>query len=224
MAAIFERATEAQHSTRRQLPHHEGMTLAQLTEIGEEVGIAPELVADAAQALDHGAQATTRRLLGLPIGVGRTVDLHRELTDEEWEHLVVDLRETFDAKGRVSSQGSLKQWTNGNLQALLEPTPDGHRLRLRTTYGNARVFMTMGAAFVGFTGAMMAAAAIAGDLGQAISSVGTIFLVGVTFFVVGAAPLPRWARTRAKQMEHVARKLGAGAADRIEGSSDSGIE
>jgi len=30
-------------------------------------------------------------------GVGRTVDLERRLTDAEWDQLVVDLRETFDA-------------------------------------------------------------------------------------------------------------------------------
>ncbi len=90
------------------------------------------------KGLDRAGSPTGRRVLGLPLGVGRTVELGRKLTDEEWDHLVVDLRETFDARGQVRQDGSLRQWTNGNLQALLEPTPTGDRLRLRTMNGNAR--------------------------------------------------------------------------------------
>ena len=48
VAAIFERAAEAQQTARRHLPPGEGMTLADLQEIGREVGIPPELVAQAA--------------------------------------------------------------------------------------------------------------------------------------------------------------------------------
>src|SRR5256885_16741552 len=86
--------------------------------------------------------------MGLPIAVGRTVALQRKLTDDEWERLVVDLRETFDARGRLREEGSFKQWTNGNLQALLEPTPTGHQLRLRTMKGDAYAMMSSGFAVV----------------------------------------------------------------------------
>lgn len=47
---IFERATEAQQSTRRLPASGEGMTLADLQEIGRDVGIPPALVADAARS------------------------------------------------------------------------------------------------------------------------------------------------------------------------------
>lgn len=125
VTAIFERAAEAQQSARRQLPAGEGMSLAQLQDIGREVGIPSELVDQAARSLEREGQPASRKFLGLPIGVGRTIELGRKLTDEEWERLVVDLRETFDAKGRVRYDGPFREWTNGNLQALLEPTrPD----------------------------------------------------------------------------------------------------
>ncbi len=52
--------------------------------------------------------ATSRTVLGLPIGVARTVDLNRRLTDEEWERLVVQLREVFNARGRTRTEGSLR--------------------------------------------------------------------------------------------------------------------
>ncbi|MGH7710825.1 MAG: hypothetical protein ACREOG_06050, partial [Gemmatimonadaceae bacterium] len=127
VAAIFERATEAREERQRELPASsgEGLTLAELQEIGRDVGISSDLIAHAAQMLDKGGQPTSRTFLGLPIGVGRTVDLDRRLSEDEWERLVVDLRETFDARGTVRREGSLRQWTNGNLQAVLEPTETG---------------------------------------------------------------------------------------------------
>src|SRR6185503_7153045 len=115
VAKIFERAAEAQQAARKQLTSGEspeGMTLAQLQEIGKEVGISPELVAQAARSVALPVRATGRKFLGLPIGVGRTVDLERRLTDAEWDQLVVDLRETFDAKGTIRHEGSFRQWTN----------------------------------------------------------------------------------------------------------------
>ena len=51
VAAIFQQATgdEAQHAPQRQLPSGEGLTLAELQEIGRQVGIPPELVVQAAR-------------------------------------------------------------------------------------------------------------------------------------------------------------------------------
>ena len=210
VSAIFERASKAQQTPRRHLPPGEGTTLGELQEIGREVGISSELVAEAATSLDVAGPGSTRSLLGFPIGVGRTIDLGRTISDEEWEHLVVDLRETFDARGRVSTEGSFKQWTNGNLQALLEPTPSGHRIRLRTTNGNARALMTVGASVMGFTSVMMIAAAVAGDIDGAIAAFGSIWAVGLALFGVGAFRLPTWSRARREQMEAVAQRLASG--------------
>src|ERR1043166_1481093 len=109
IAAIFERAAVAQQTRQHQLPSLEGMTLTELQEIGREVGISSELVAQAAKAIELGGRPTSRRFLGLPVGVGRTVDLDRTLSDDEWERFVVDLRETFDARGTVRREGSLRQ-------------------------------------------------------------------------------------------------------------------
>lgn len=133
-----------------QLPSSEGMTLAQLQEIGREVGVAPDLVARAAMNVDRPAPVMERRMLGFPIGVGRTVELGRRLSDDEWERLVVDLRETFDAKGKVSHDGTLRQWTNGTLQAYIEPGTVGQRLRMRTYNAAAQGIMLAGGVYAGF--------------------------------------------------------------------------
>src|SRR5207249_11031546 len=108
IAAIFRAAAEAQQNPPHDVPRDEGLTLADLQAVGGEVGIPSEAVARAAQALDVRLDAKSRTFLGLPIGVARTVNLNRRLTDEEWERLVVQLREVFNARGRTRSDGSLR--------------------------------------------------------------------------------------------------------------------
>jgi hypothetical protein len=207
VAAIFAKAAEGPQSPPLQAARDEGMTLAELQDIGREVGIAPEAVASAAKSLELRPQAAARSLLGMPIGVARTIELHRRLTEGEWEALVVQLREVFDARGSVSSNGSFRQWTNGNLQALLEPTANGHRLRLSTVKGNIGFSMVAGAAMiaVGVTSAFTAAAA--GHAGTAAAEAGIFFLLGVGTIVTNAVRLPRWARLRGRQMDAIASRL-----------------
>src|SRR6185437_5557431 len=137
VAAIFKQATEAQPTPQRQLPSGEGLTLAEVHEIGRQVGIAPELITQAAASLAQAGTQTSRKVLGITIGVGQTVELDRKLDDDEWERLVVDLRETFGARRTVRSEGSFRQWTNGNLQVLLEPSGNGQRIRLSTIKSDA---------------------------------------------------------------------------------------
>ncbi len=213
VAAIFERASEAQQAARRQLAPSEGMTLADLQEIGREVGLPAELVTEAARSLDRVGRPTTRTFLGLPLGVGRTAELERKITEAEWERLVGDLRETFDARGTVRYDGPFRQWTNGNLQALLEPTETGHRLRLQTVNGNARGAMTTGLATLGIAAAMLLVSAFTGKIVDPgfLSAVGFLSTVGLGMFGIGALRLPGWARLRRRQMEAVAARLALAA-------------
>jgi hypothetical protein len=187
------------------------MTLAELEDIGREIGISADVVRKAAQAIDHGGRPTERRFLGLPIGVGRTIDLGRKLSDEEWDHFVVDLRETFDARGRLQNEGSFRQWTNGNLQALLEPTATGHRIRLRTIKGDARSMMVGGLSMLGIAGPLLVVAATRGDLGDPglVSAIIFLATMGAGMLGVGAMRVPGWARTRERQMEELAARVSA---------------
>lgn len=214
VAAIFERAAEAQHTGQRQLTTGEGMTLTEIMEIGREVGIAPEQLAQAAKAVELRGRPTSRQFLGFPIGVGLSIDLDRKFSDEEWERLVVDLRETFDARGKLMQHGSLRQWSNGNLQALLEPTPTGHRVRLRTTKGDARGMMIGGLMMMGFSVATAFAGVLRGveDVGM-LTSLGFLATTGAAVFGVGGLRLPGWARIRKKQMEEVAARVAVRASE-----------
>ena len=107
----------------------------------------------------------------------------------------------------VRADGSLRQWTNGNLQVLLEPTATGHRLRLRTVMGGATGAMTAGLGILGVTAAVVIASAVTGHVAEALGGMGSLMGVGAALFAVGAVRLPGWARTRRRQMEGVAARL-----------------
>lgn len=207
IAAIFRAAAEAPQSPQRDVPADEGLTLTELQAIGHEVGIPADAVAHAAQAVDVHVGAASRKILGLPIGVARTVNLNRRLTDEEWERLVVQLREVFNARGRTRSDGSLRQWTNGNLQVLLEPTDTGHRLRFGTVHGAARAAIGAGFAALGVTATVAITSALGGYFGDAVPGMALMVFAGLGMITSGAVRLPRWARLRERQMEALAAKV-----------------
>lgn len=211
-AAIFARASEASPSEPRQLAAKAGWTLAELQAIGREAGLAPDEVASAARALDRPPQPLPPRLLGIPIGVGRTVQLDRRMTDPEWDRLVVLLRDTFDARGQLRVDGSLRQWTNGNLQVLVEPTASGDRIRLRTRNASAQSFLTIGVTVLAVTGLTALIGLVRGTLGAPGEISGMIPLVGmgIASVVTGWLRLRSWAPTRLQQMDDIAQRLESG--------------
>src|SRR5258705_9053308 len=178
IAAIFRAATDGPADPQPEVPRDEGLTLADLQAIGREVGIAPDAIVRAAQGLDV-RRGAARTFLGLPLGVARTVNLNRRLTDAEWERLVVQLREVFDARGTTRSEGSLRQWSNGNLQVLLEPTETGHRLRFGTVHGAARAAIGAGFGVLGIAAIVAVSGAIWGTLGDAMSGIALMAAAGV---------------------------------------------
>lgn len=206
VSRIFEQATEAQKVALRPSKPAEGLTLEEIQEIGRDVGIPPELVAHAARSLQPRADSPRRKFLGLPIGVGHTVELQRPLTEAEWQRLVVDLRETFDARGKLADDGAFKQWTNGNLEVLLEPTPKGQRLRLRTLKGSAMSRIIGGAATLGIAVVALAGMLARDDLSARWVGLVTLVAIGLGLLVPTVIQLPAWARLRQRQMEAVAER------------------
>ena len=204
---IFSRAAEGPQSSSLVGPRHDGPTLADLQDIGREVGISPDAVAMAAQSIDVSRRPESRTFLGLPIGVERTYPLNRKLTEEEWEHLVVQLREIFDARGTASSSGSLHQWTNGNLHVMLEPTASGHRLRLRTVKASAVTAIGTGLVMVALGAVGWFTAVAGGHLAHDLPAIALLLTGGLGFAANSALRLPGWARLRGRQMEAIGSEL-----------------
>lgn len=206
-AEIFGRAAELEQMPARSVVPTEGMTLAQLQEIGREAGLQPELVAAAARYVSR-QSARKARLLGLPIGVARTVELDRRVDDTEWEAFVARLRQTFDAGGRVRYDGPFRQWSNGNLRVMLEPTASGHRVRFRTENGGALAMIGTGLTSVGMAGVLSVMSLLTGRA-ELLAGASLAALAGSAMFLSSALRLPRWARLRASQMDALAEGLAA---------------
>jgi len=209
VAQIFERATSghAVQATRAA----EGMTLAELQSIGQEAGIPAEQITRAALSLSPSEAKPTERFLGMTTGVGHTVHLARKLTDEEWERFIVEVRETFNARGTMTSQGSLRQWSNGNLQVLLEPTEAGHRVRFKTVKGAAPWTLSGGLVIsaVGVIGEVTAVlTGVAHDVGL-VAFFGVLGAIGIGAAATTALRLPPWVTTRKAQMEELGARVSA---------------
>ncbi|HEX6037767.1 hypothetical protein [Longimicrobium sp.] len=181
-----------------------GFTLAELQSIGGEAGLAPERVAQAAAALDLRRNVVVRRDLGIPVSVGRTVELPRAPMDREWEMIVADLRDTFRARGRVEVNGDLREWRNGNLHAYVEPTPAGYRLRIRTTKGDAAGTNRMGAMSLVAALVTLVIMFASGTLAESFFVPMMLALMGAGTLGYNALRLPGWASEREAQMEEVA--------------------
>jgi hypothetical protein len=218
VAAIFEQASTTERTGLPTSPEGKGVTLAALQDIGREVGISPEAIAHAARVLDQTGRPKSRTFMGLTIGVGRTVEFDRPLTDADWERLVADLRETFEARGIVRYDGPFRQWTNGNLQALVEPTASGHRLRLQTVKGDSRALMTGGLGMLGMSLATFIAVGAAAGVGEVGSVAGLLAAMGLGMFGLGALRLPAWTRRRKTQIDEVLARVALGPREPSNGS------
>src|SRR4051812_7221836 len=92
VAQIIERATTRQEAGIQTIPpRSDGLTLAELQEIGREVGLDPVNIAVAARTLDEAPAITRPGPLGMPMRVERVIPLRRQVSDAEWERMVVDL-------------------------------------------------------------------------------------------------------------------------------------
>ena len=213
---IFALATSADSADGASLPvlaDQKGLTLEELQQVGREVGLSPERVAAAAAAVGARSESLPRRTsLGAPVSVGRVVELPRTATDREWQILVAELRETFGARGRVTSHGDAREWTNGNLHAFLEPTEAGHRLRLGTQKTWSKEVNAIGASAL-VVGLVLL---VTSGLDAATFGATFEFLIPAMLALGGGGALARnflrlrrWADNRERQMEHIAGRARA---------------
>lgn len=208
---IFDLAAARDDADRPTVPDEHGLTLAELQEVGLEVGMDPDRVAEATLVLDSRRDVRSRRTsLGLPVSVGRVIELPRAVTDHEWDILVSVFRESFGARGNVRLHGGIREWTHGTLHVFLEPTETGHRLRLHTR--------KIGAGFlnrVGATGLAVGLSLITVFLTTGQTPVFMELALILSMLIGGGAlapnllRLPRWAREREGQMEDIAGQVRA---------------
>ena len=209
IAEILDRATTNEGAVQpASKGSGQGLTLAEIQEIGSEVGIAPARIADAARAMaSRNLVGPTKTFLGTPRSVSRIVPIDRPLTDDEWTRLVVDLRETFDAVGTVTSEGNLRTWRNGNLHVYVEPDGDRYRVRMRTHKGNVPIRVAVSGAFIFMSLIFVLRILADGADFRGLLMAAMFGAVGVGNLAITRATLPGWALERATQMEGLAERI-----------------
>lgn len=207
VAEILRAAAEEADRPAARLARPDGLTLDEIQQIGGEVGIDGARVERAALALDRPVSDDPVRFLGAQRSVSRIVPLERPLDDDEWMRLVVLLRETFGARGKVETLGALRTWYNGNLHVYAEPWEGGHRVRMTTLKGNVTELAIGGAVFLGMAVifALLIAAKKGLDAGLFIPALFSAAGLGM----LGSARLrlPGWAAERTAQMEALAERI-----------------
>ncbi|HWL40433.1 MAG TPA: hypothetical protein VNO75_09360 [Gemmatimonadaceae bacterium] len=201
---IFESASTAADARYDPASARNSLTLRELQDIGHQVGIEPERIAEAALAID--ASRPPDPLPAVPISVRRTAPLSRAPTDAEWRMLVSDLRETFDAPGQLGQSAGIFEWRNGNLHAYIEPTPSGYRLRMGTRNTNLVAMAVAGAAGLVWSAAVFVGLSMTGDLAAGFLAPAIVSVLGAGALGTSLFRLRKWARTRADQMHHVAER------------------
>lgn len=205
---IFALAAEAQDAAPPAAAARSGLTLRELQDVGREVDLDPERVAEAAALLDGRSETFPRRkFLGAPSRVTLATDLPRAPTDREWETVAGELRETFGARGRVISRGSAHEWTDGEVHAVLEPTTTGQRLRLdaRTSPVNAGAVAGGFGLLAGLLG-LVTSALDAATFGPVLELLLPALLMLVSAGAIGlnVLRLRRWAKDREDRLKHIA--------------------
>ncbi|MES3033261.1 MAG: hypothetical protein V4813_04625 [Gemmatimonadota bacterium] len=182
-----------------------GLTLDALERIGQEAGIEPARVAQAAATLNaRGHAFPLERAFGVPIGVSRMVALPRAPTDREWQQLMTHCRTTFGVQGVATESGGHRAWSHGNLSVSIEPTAEGEQLRLTTRNEAAVVLNGLGVVLGGMSLLTSLAVVAAGKPEKALVVLTLFGGVAVAAFATNLWRAPRWARTRDRQMATVA--------------------
>ena len=197
------------------MPANTGLTLAELQHIAGEVGLEREAVAQAAARLNRAAVTSrqpaivTRRHFWLPIEIGRSVELPHRLTDAEWAQLVTDLRTTFDARGRVQESDRVRQWTGGEVRAVLTRTDSGERFELRSF--RRRGVVMLWTAVVSFNVAAVSfffpLAGLSADDTAFLQTAIFAAIAGVGIVAATAQRLKAWSRWGRQQMDGVIARL-----------------
>lgn len=185
-----------------------GLTLTELQRIAEEAGIAPALVARAAHGLDaRGSREPSRRLLGLPIGLARTLELPRAPTEREWQRMIAGFRAVFGVQGVVRDAGRLREWVHGDLHVSLEPTARGERLRLTHLKSDAIALNGLAVMLAAFSAIMGGVVMLAGKPEKAVAVIAAFGGMALVTFVANLVRLPSWAHERDRQMEEAAAQV-----------------
>jgi hypothetical protein len=143
MNRILKRARELE-SKQDPLPAY-GLTLEELQQIAAESGLDPRLVAAAAGEMERGGERGSflTQLTG-PLSIQQERTLSGELTEAQWEAMVAEIRQSYEAVGTPGKLGQTFEWTfrsprGQQLQVSATPREGMTHLRVYAHYSRAAI-------------------------------------------------------------------------------------
>ena len=207
IASIFKQASEAQEAA-LQRTGGDGLTLAEIEAIGREAGIKPEFIARAAASVDRKVSTPAPdTALGLPVSVGKTVDLAGDFSDEDWQQLVTDLHDVMEVTGRVSENGRMRIWEYDHMEVVVEPVAKGHRIRMRSRHELFSAGLYGGLMFFAMGLFFLLIVASKGDLMTYKSIVSMFSVVGAGAMGGSAFKLAGWRKEQEARMDTLLSRL-----------------
>jgi len=177
---ILARASERQEAAERaRLGSGEGVSLTELKEIADEVGIEASHVQAAAGELVllDGASPPEVRF-GLPMELSEVRMLPGTVSDRQWEQMVGVFRETFGLAGMTTHFGDVREWMSSNV------TQGGMNVRIRLEPGSDGTLFEMSQSTKGILGVGTGLAISFGGMGAVLAGILAVGAVGPRAWVL----------------------------------------
>ncbi|MCC7132050.1 MAG: hypothetical protein IT352_05365 [Gemmatimonadales bacterium] len=142
VAQVLQRATELEDRRPTELPTAPGLSLADLHEIGREVGLGPDAVDAAVRSVEANARPRVAAGLVAPLSAKLSWDVPGTLTRADLERLIRLVEERVDLTGTVSEALGTVRWTSvprgnkfeRNIQVSLTPGETDTRIEVVGRY------------------------------------------------------------------------------------------
>jgi hypothetical protein len=146
IGALLRRASELQ--AKGSVSDKAGLTLAEIEQVAAEAGIDPRYVRSAAtESLRPESPGTKSNILGGPLALEEERVFHGEVTHEQWEAIVQEIRRTFGQSGTATQLGTALEWSTSTEDAYVSVSPRRGRTRVQVTQqhgGVAFIFYFIG--------------------------------------------------------------------------------
>lgn len=132
IGALLRRASELQ--AEGSVSDKSGLTLAEIEQVAAEAGIDPRYVRSAAtESLRPENPGTRSSILGGPLALEEERVFHGEVTLEQWEDIVQEIRRTFGRSGVATQLGTTLEWSTSPEEAHVSLSPRNGRTRVQIT-------------------------------------------------------------------------------------------
>ncbi|MDX1430608.1 MAG: hypothetical protein R3282_09980 [Rhodothermales bacterium] len=193
-----------------------GLSLAELQQVADDVGINPDFVRQAAVELEEGITDGKNRLLGGPTDLQLEWIVDEQMSQSKWDESVGLFRHTFGADGREILDGPSREWIHkdqmgGRVRISASPAETGTRMRV--SYGMTEwlwlhvVFLSVGIGAVAVIYSLL-------NIGVLIET-GLALLTMMAFYMVGWIVYHTFSRRQGDKMRQLLARM-----DRLMGKAE----